>query len=204
MANRARTEAYTLIELMIVVVIIGVVVGLAGPRLNDQIVERRKGEALLGVVRHFREVRSAAVGSGRAHRVVYNGAGSGTLTFERAGTSRCATAAAATANGVAPTQFVENVGKRYSPSEHESGSHPFKLTLLNPPLASVELCFQPTGVMYWRADANGRFSDNMITTEGTVQGGFVFRVGELDNGRAATEVMRRVVLPFGGDARVLR
>ena len=58
--------------------------------------------------------------------------------------------------------------------------------------------------MYWRADANGRFSDNMITTEGTVQGGFVFRVGELDHGRAATEVMRRVVLPFGGDARVLR
>jgi prepilin-type N-terminal cleavage/methylation domain-containing protein len=193
MAKRARTEAYTLVELMIVVSIIGIFAGLAAPSINRQLVERRTNEIQLAVVRHFREARSAAIGYGHAYKVAFSAtasSGRGQLTFERGSTNRCANAT-----------FTSVPNGAYSPLRDERSGAAVKLTLTEPAIDAVELCFQPTGVMYWRPNGSVRFSDRMTAGTITLRGGLMFRVAERDNDAA---VARRIVLPFGGSARVFQ
>lgn len=190
MSKRRRTEAYTLIEMMIVVVIIGIFAGLAGPRIFRQLAERRVNEIQLGVVRHFREARAAAVGYGHAYRVVFSSTGQGSLTLERGRTNRC--------NSNAETDFV--LVKTFRPESEQRAGAPVAITLENPDLDGVELCFQPTGVTYWRT-GTARFTDRSVVGGTSITGGFVFAIAETgDTGG----VVRRAVLPLGSDARVLR
>jgi prepilin-type N-terminal cleavage/methylation domain-containing protein len=194
MSHRARTEAYTLLEMMVVVIIIGSFAAMAGPGLNRQLIERKTNLIQLSIVRHFREARSAAVGYGRAYRVTFSASarsGRGELTFERGSTGRCATA----------TTFTPIAEKAYSPILDERSSHPVSLRLTNPVLTDAQLCFSPTGVTYWRPGNTGRFTDRMTSGTVTLAGGLVFRVAEMNGDQSPP---RRIVLPFGSDARVLQ
>src|SRR5690606_6662750 len=88
---RAR-EAFTLIELLIVLSIVAIVAGLVAPTIATAMRDRKHAAAALDVVRTFQGARSSAAGYGRAYAVRYDAEGAngqGTLAVRRGDNNRC-------------------------------------------------------------------------------------------------------------------
>lgn len=76
--RRTRLQGLTLIELMVVLVVMGVLVGAALPAMGNAIADRRVANVARDIVGLFNRARYMSVAYGRAHQVHYfNGAGIG-------------------------------------------------------------------------------------------------------------------------------
>ncbi|MFW6087603.1 MAG: pilus assembly FimT family protein [Myxococcota bacterium] len=203
----SRTAGFTLIELSIVVIIIAVIAGLAGPALMQAMAERRANQATLDVVRLVRNARSSAAAYGRAHLVRYDSSGLGRVDVYRGQNNRC--------NDPMPgNPFLNNWGARtatdctntpncidfvdLNESPYRTSSSQIQLTRDG---GDIQICYEPTGVMMWRTSNGVPFSD---VNDPSISGGVRFALEPQDGDGARTGVVRRVVLPLGGDARVLR
>ena len=71
-ARRASTRAFTLLELMAVVVIVGVLAAIAIPSAGSAIRERRSAAAANYIVQQYRTARARAMGRGSAVLVRYD------------------------------------------------------------------------------------------------------------------------------------
>ncbi len=203
--GRQRRAGFTLMELMVVVLIIGIVAAVTLPAMAAGSAERRVSAAALDVVRLARRARSETLAHGRAHMVrftILTGGGPplGQVQLWRGDSDRCNQAdwdviLARGACDTNPSCLDEvDMAARYSVSG-------WQVEMRAPGLGPwVDACYQPNGAMLWRR-RRGRFSER--NAEG-LGGGIRFRFVAKRSDGVRNGVLRYVVLPLGGEARIVR
>ncbi|RLB46592.1 MAG: hypothetical protein DRJ42_27305 [Deltaproteobacteria bacterium] len=192
---------FTLTEMMVVVAIISVTAGLAAPSMYGTFAENRIASAPIDLVRVVRRARSEAQAYGRAHLLRFSATAPGVFTVYRGVSSSCSANAWATtiipagACGAAGSLCVDELD--LSDSYYSNGSLDIRATESGA-RAAVDLCFEPYGRTLHRFTTAGVFSD-----QNTVNGGLIFNFMRYESG-STVGVTRRVVVPLGGDARVMR
>jgi prepilin-type N-terminal cleavage/methylation domain-containing protein len=199
----SKTSAFTLIEALMVVAIIGILAAATGPAMYQALAERRAAEASIDLVRVTRRARSEAAAYGRAHLMRWQSSSDGG-SFEvfRGISSSCiandwATIIAAGACDATPTMCVDRLD--LASSRYDTGTVDVRANEVASSATFIDLCFEPTGRTLHRTTATGTFTDS-----NTINGGYVFRFQRYDSAGNVEGVARRVVIPLGGDARVLR
>ena len=152
---RVGTRAFTLIELMVVVLIITVMAGLAIPTAVVQLRDRRVQEAARTIGSLFREARLQAVGRGAAVLVRYD-AGAFSVLEARAGSAAtCPDAPVPDCLSVPwvaePTRSRET--KHYEPVAASGDMAALTVNLTDSTSSTVlalEVCFSPNGRVFVR------------------------------------------------------
>lgn len=219
-------EGYTILEMMLTIVIVGILAALVLPYVSGGARERRKVRATHDVIRIFHRARSRAIESGAAHLIRYSttaNSNKGALYVIRGTTNRCSssTFAAPVATQCPSSTTTGNVnllcGDWWVPTEYEITGSSYTIQLrhttgqTDPSTASSlgdpDICFDGTGIMYWRIGTSGFFSDNptMPTTGGATvtDGAFTFSVRTLVSSNDVG-VVRRIVVPLGAEARYVQ
>ncbi|HEU4579265.1 MAG TPA: prepilin-type N-terminal cleavage/methylation domain-containing protein [Polyangiaceae bacterium] len=156
---RLRTRAFTLIELMVVVLIITVMAGLAIPTAIVQLRDRRVQEAARTIGSLFREARMQAVGRGAAVLVRYNSGVFTVLEAREGTTSTCPDTPVPDCLGTPwasePTRSRET--QRYQPVAASGDMAELAVTLTDSKastLSALEVCFSPNGRAFARHAIN--------------------------------------------------
>jgi len=202
-SNRRRSSlsAFSLLEMMVVVSIVGITAALAAPAMMSSIANRRAGEATHSVVRIGARARSLSIGFGRAHVLRFTeasaapGGNFGTLELWRGRFDRCSAntwPTIITGACSASADCVESLDMGY----YAHTSNQVRLTLDGATAGSI--CFQPNGDMFF-SGAGGLWG----TTPPAGTDAITFQVERLSGGSTAG-VNRFVVFPFGGTPRILR
>jgi len=190
--KRASQEGFTLLELMVVVVIVGVVAALAAPQIGSALANRRTNELALEVVRIVRAGRSASVGQGRAYLMQVDPVAE-EITLYRGSTNRCtprASWATITAPGCegnprcAAYVAAPVVGTSTYDYQVDGGNQ------------RIDVCFEPSGITRW-SSGGSNFADTHPN------GGVQLNVRRVAGG-ATAGVVKVVAIPFGADARIIR
>jgi prepilin-type N-terminal cleavage/methylation domain-containing protein len=210
-----RRRGFTLIELMVVVTIIGVLAGLAGPSVMAGLREMRASSARADVVRILNHARAAARGTGKAHLLEFNAAADtnrGRLAVHRSIGSSCLTSpwAAILAQSSncdifgtpAPNDDSCVTRTGFQTFFERSGAYALQLTEATNNLLYV--CYEPGGRTLWSNQANAAGLSG--TPPAGSNGAFVFTLttyrGDIGGGQVG--VPRQILQPFGSTARVRR
>jgi type IV fimbrial biogenesis protein FimT len=156
---RLRTRAFTLIELMVVVLIITVMAGLAIPTAIVQLRDRRVQEAARTIGSLFREARMQAVGRGVAVLVRYDDGDFSVLEAREGTASACPDTPVPDCLSVPwvaePSRSRET--QRYEPVAASGDMAALTVSLTdstNSALSALEVCFSPNGRAFARAAIN--------------------------------------------------
>lgn len=209
-----RQHGFTLVELMAVVTIIAVMVGLAGPAMRNSLGDARARDLKGQIINLFNGARARAMGSGRAQLVRFTLAdnnGQGGLIAYEGNNSSCngSNWAGVVAEGCSSAGFCT---AQVDPRARQVAGDVLQLglTTTGDPGSFGEtiadICYEPDGTTYWRAGAavGGNLllsSENGGGAQGTLRGGFRFRVQRLDSGGTPQSVDRELVVPLGAGAR---
>jgi prepilin-type N-terminal cleavage/methylation domain-containing protein len=196
---RTSRAGFTLIELMIVVVIVGVTAALVAPAVMRTMGIARANRAQYDAARMFRAARTNAIGTGRAHLVeLVPTAGNVQLNVYIGDSSSCSrscwTGGACGAAIVGAAAPVDGIAE----SNYTRDPHGVLMRYLPGPGGTVprQVCFEPQGERWQRAGTTGPF------TRGTAT--LIFAIDRLEGGGMAGDPQRQVVMPQYGTARVLR
>ncbi|HMJ53145.1 MAG TPA: prepilin-type N-terminal cleavage/methylation domain-containing protein [Polyangiaceae bacterium] len=163
--GRRHTAGFTLLELMVVVILIGVLAALGVPSIAAQLRDRRTNQAAHEIALLYRQARSMAMGRGAAVLVRFDGSANGRIEVREsmdADPAHCmslpATSCAA-GNWNAASPLNRLVG-----AFDVNGSGPYtsvKLAFFQADGTSagnaVEVCFSPLGRPYRRFAFTGAF-----------------------------------------------
>jgi len=211
--KKKPAEGFTLIELMVVVTIIGILAGLAGPGVGAALREMRASNARADVIRILNHARTAPRGTGKAHLLQFDGAAEGNrgrLSVYRSDASSCLTtdwaAVIAASNNCDVVTGVNNrcVTRTDFQSFFElSGAYSLQLTeAINP--QALFVCYEPAGRMFWSNQANAAgLSSN---PPAGANGAFLFTLTTFRGAVGGTPigVARQILQPYGAAARVRR
>lgn len=208
-----RLQGFTLVEMMVVIIMISVMVGLAGPAMMHSIGDSRARDLSGQIINLFNTARARATGSGRAQLVRFTLAannGQGGLIAYEGNNSSCNASnwAAIVAAGCGTDGFCV---EQLDPRERQMTGDKLQISLRTTGAAGswaesdADLCYEPTGITYWRAGAS--VAGNLFMTAennggagGTLRGGFRFQVQRL-SGSTQISVARELVVPLGAGAR---
>jgi prepilin-type N-terminal cleavage/methylation domain-containing protein len=205
----ARRAGFTIMELMIVLVIVGIMAMTVAPSLSEVLGTNRHANAAMDLMRFMRRARSQSIATGKAQLIRFQTAGAnrlGRIDVLTGISNRCRQTpwAAAIARPVNRSMAFDMTD--YNPSAigskpglDDTGRPLIVLTAHVPavgadPLSEVRLCYQPDGLVYrgWDPDPTLlRIQDLAVE----------FRLRrQLDGARHGED--RFVALPPGGNARL--
>jgi prepilin-type N-terminal cleavage/methylation domain-containing protein len=208
-----HSAGFSLIELMVVLVVMGLMAAAAAPSIGLIQADNRQVSATMDLVRFSRRARALTRSTGVAHLLRFQAASSnglGQMGLFAGMTARCQQTPwnlAFTAPVNSPLLAFENFDMAFynrtapgvAPRDNDSGRHVIHLRAAQPPtlttdIAALQLCYQPDGDSYFLASANaGALVRQIVPLQ--------FTISRLLNG-AASGVDRIVVFPVGGNARM--
>jgi prepilin-type N-terminal cleavage/methylation domain-containing protein len=211
---RKSSSGFTVIELMIALVIIGIMAATIAPSLTEVVADNRQASAAMDIVRLARHTRAQANATGTAHLLRYNATNAAAGAFELGTISTYVGMNSKCMQTPWPQTFVPAVGSGqgpvdlfhmgdYNPTDGETAPHAadgnrhvIALTsqfasTAGAVLAETRICYQPNGDIY--TGTNGALTIQtapvLITIARTING-------------AARGQTRQVLFPVGGNARL--
>ena len=197
-AGRASDRAFTLIELMVVVLIITVFAGLAIPTIVAQMRDRRVQESARKIAALYRQARLRAVGRGAAVLVRFDNGAFTVLEARLGGAAAAGECSELPMSSCLNTSWVDDpttqeiVDGHAESTEGEMNNVTLGMTdAANNILAQVEICFTPFGRAFSRNAVNDAVAFTPLTAT------YLASVNRPGMGRS-----RQVVLMPNGTARM--
>jgi len=208
--SRGRTAGYTLIELMIVVMIVGVSLMAFAPGFGRAMADRQVSTAAREVIRIGRRARSETFGYLRAHLLVIMPT-AGQVQLLRAPTNSCTLTSWAESRKDCATnppgaRCLENFkladwSDRTISLFEDAGNHSYVKT-------ARALCYAPSGEVRHTPTAENDLANvaGSLSDANTVAGGFVYALlaGASAPTSGGADRVHRVLFPLGGGPRSVR
>jgi prepilin-type N-terminal cleavage/methylation domain-containing protein len=156
---RRSLPGYTLIELLIVVILIGIITALAAPQIGQSVANIATSDAASDVMVSFRAARTMSAQKGLAHGVFIDRTAPGIVRVDRSATNLCqglpaCTSAAPDFGGPDCAIRVLDLGEsRFQ----RRGVRIPNVEIMEAQPNPLSLCIVPNGRMFWRQGVAGNW-----------------------------------------------
>ena len=194
---RSTNDGFTLLELMMVITVISILVGIAGPGLARGFADIRARGVITDVMNEFNFSQSRARGYGRAQLLRFTGANEGTVEHFDGNTNSCVASDWGNISGSTCDRADARCLNVIAAGDR-SGTETWSLEISTSATsgwdasANVEVCYDSRGTMHWRPGGTPTWSTSLVG------GGIRFQLVRPQS------VSRVVVVPLGGAARRVR